>query len=132
MQQSEHLDLAAEALEAVYAEVMGGFPTLACSLLLNLSPSFLSTSGSRHEPMEVSMNAHSIFATGGFPYQTRFVLVNDRVPRTDRKCALCGKIVEECYVRDARTRLIYCDTQCLPGRVDMTKSVVIDCARKVS
>jgi hypothetical protein len=62
------------------------------------------------------MNTYSIFATGEFPYQTRFVLVNDRVLRTARKCALCGNIVERGYVRGARTRLIYCDTQCLPKR----------------
>jgi hypothetical protein len=68
------------------------------------------------EPMEVSMTTHSIFAKGEFPYQTRFVLVNDRIPRTAKKCALCGNFVERGYVRDARTRLIYCDTQCLPKR----------------
>jgi hypothetical protein len=78
------------------------------------------------------MNTQSIFATGEFLYQTRFVLVNDRVPRTGRKCALCGNIVEKGYVRDARTRLIYCDTQCLSRGADTTKSVVIDYARKVS
>jgi len=78
------------------------------------------------------MNAHSIFATGGFPHQTRFVLVNDRVPRADRRCALCGDLVEKGYVRDARTRLIYCDTKYLPRRVDVTKSIINDCARKVS
>jgi hypothetical protein len=77
------------------------------------------------------MNTHRIFATSEFLQQTRYVLVNDRVPRTDRKCALCGNIVEKGYVRDARTRLVYCDTQCLPGG-DMTKSIINDCARKVS
>jgi hypothetical protein len=78
------------------------------------------------------MNTQSSFDTGGFPHQTRFVLVNDRVPRTGRKCALCGNIVEKGYVRDAITRLIYCDTQCLSRRANTTKSVVIDYARKVS
>jgi hypothetical protein len=78
------------------------------------------------------MNTQSSFGTGGFPHQTRFVLVNDRVPRTGRKCALCGNIVEKGYVRDARTRLIYCDTECLPRRVDITKSLINDSARKVS
>jgi hypothetical protein len=78
------------------------------------------------------MNTHPIFATGGFLQQTRFVLVNDRVPRKDTKCALCGNIVEKGYVRDAITRLIYCDTQCLPGGAGMTKSIINDCARKVS
>jgi hypothetical protein len=78
------------------------------------------------------MNVNPTFATRGFPHQTRFVLVNDRVPRTDRQCALCGNIVEKGYVRDARTRLIYCNTQCLPRRPDMTKSIINDCASKVS
>jgi hypothetical protein len=32
-----------------------------------------------------------------------------------RRCAFCGGIIEKGYVRDARTRLTYCDTQCLPG-----------------
>jgi hypothetical protein len=35
-------------------------------------------------------------------------------------------------IRDAGTRLIYCDTQCLPRGVDMTKSIINDCAREVS
>jgi len=78
------------------------------------------------------MNANLTFATGGFPHQTRFILVNDRVPRTDRQCALCGNTVDNGYVRDARTRQIYCDTQCLPGRADVTRSIIDNCARKVS
>jgi hypothetical protein len=70
-----------------------------------------STSGSSgSESMDASMNT---FDKGGFARQTRFVLVNDRVPRTGRKCELCGNIVEKGYVRDARTRLIYCDAECL-------------------
>jgi hypothetical protein len=82
--------------------------------------------------MEVDMNINRTFATGGFSRHTMFIFVNDRVPRTDRKCALCGNIVEKGYVRDARTRLIYCDTQCLPERSDMSKSIINDCARNVS
>jgi hypothetical protein len=46
---------------------------------------------------------------------TRFVLVNNRVPRMGGNCALCGGIVEQGYVRDSQTRLIYCDTQCFAG-----------------
>src|SRR5260370_5731861 len=44
-----------------------------------------------------------------------FVLVNDRVPRTDQRCALCSRIVDKGYVRDLQTRLIYCDILCLLG-----------------
>jgi hypothetical protein len=84
------------------------------------------------EPMEVSMKTHPIFATAGFTHQTRFVLVNDRVPRIGGKCALCGNIIEKGYVRDARTRLIYCDMQCLPERSELTTAIINDCGRKVS
>jgi hypothetical protein len=72
------------------------------------------------------------FAADRLPYRTRFVLVNDRVPRTDGHCALCGGIVEQGYVRDSQTRLIYCDPQCFAGGSHMTKSRIIDCGRKVS
>jgi hypothetical protein len=65
--------------------------------------------------MEVDMNANLTFATDGFLHRTRFVLVNDRVPRTDGHCALC-----------------YCDTQCFPGEADMVMPVIKNRARKVS
>jgi hypothetical protein len=82
--------------------------------------------------MEVDVNANLTFARGGFLHRTRFVLVNDRVPRTDGHCALCGQIIEKGYVRDSRARLIYCDTQCFPGGVDMATPPIKDRARKVS
>ena len=61
------------------------------------------------------MSTNPSFAVDRLPYRTRFVLVNNRVPRTVEHCALCGEIVEKGYVRDSRTRLIYCDTQCFAG-----------------
>ena len=64
------------------------------------------------------MNANLTFATDGFLHRTRFVIVNDRVPRTDGHCALCGRIIEKGYVRDSQTRLVYCDTQCFQGGAD--------------
>jgi hypothetical protein len=82
--------------------------------------------------MEVDMNANLTFDTGGFLRRTRFVLVNDRVPRTNGHCALCGGIIEKGYVRDSQTRLIYCDTQCFPGESDMAMPVIKNHARKVS
>jgi hypothetical protein len=82
--------------------------------------------------MEVDVNANLTFVRGGFLHRTRFVLVNDRVPRTDGHCALCGSILEKGYVRDSQTRLIYCDTQCLPGGAVMVMPVIKDRARKVS
>jgi hypothetical protein len=82
--------------------------------------------------MEVDMNANLTFATGGFLHRTRYVLVNDRVPRTDGHCALCCRIIEKGYVRDSQTRLIYCDTQCFPGEADMAMPVIKNLTRKVS
>jgi hypothetical protein len=61
------------------------------------------------------MSANVTLTTGGFPHRTRFVLVNCRVPRDDQHCALCGGVIKNGYVRDVRTRLVYCDTQCLAG-----------------
>jgi hypothetical protein len=72
------------------------------------------------------------FATGGLLHKRRFVIVNDRVPRTEQHCALCGGIVENSYVRDSQTRLIYCDTQCLAGGARMALPIVKNCGRKVS
>ena len=59
------------------------------------------------------MSTYLAFATERFPQAIRFVLVNDR--RTDQQCALCGGLIEKGYVRDSRTRLIYCDAQCFAG-----------------
>jgi hypothetical protein len=47
--------------------------------------------------------------------RTRFILVNDRLPRTDERCAMCGGILEKGYIRDSLTRLIYCGTRCFAG-----------------
>jgi hypothetical protein len=82
--------------------------------------------------MEVVMNANLTFAAGGFLHRTRFVLVNDRIPRADGHCALCGRIIEQGYVPDSQTRLIYCDTQCFPGGADKAMPVIKNRARKVS
>jgi hypothetical protein len=73
-------------------------------LLLHLSPSLASRIAlderiKRPRNIEVDLNANLTFATGGFLHRTRFVLVNDRVPRTDGHCALCGRIIEKGYVR---------------------------------
>jgi hypothetical protein len=82
--------------------------------------------------MEVDMNVNLTFATGGFLDRTRFVLVNDRVPRTDGHCALCRRIIEKGYVRDSQTRFIYCDTQCFAGYAKWKWLAVSNPARKVS
>jgi hypothetical protein len=36
------------------------------------------------------MSTNLTFATCGFSQGIRFVLVNNRVPRTDERCALCA------------------------------------------
>jgi hypothetical protein len=59
-------------------------------------------------------------------------LLDDRVPRTDQRCALCSRIVDKGYVRDSQTRLIYCDTRCLLGGSHMTMSPLNGRSRKVS
>jgi hypothetical protein len=76
------------------------------------------------------MGAYLSFATDRFPQAIRFVLVNNRVPRTAQQCALCGDLIEKGYVRDSRTRLIYCDAQCFAGWV--AASVVSARGRKAS
>jgi hypothetical protein len=43
--------------------------------------------------MDMSTNPN--FVAVQLPYRIRFVLVNNRVPRTDQCCALCGEIVEK-------------------------------------
>jgi len=63
---------------------------------------------------DLAMSNNLTFATGRFPQRTRFVIVNNRMPRTGGHCAFCGGIIEKGYVRDTRTALTYCDTQCLP------------------
>jgi hypothetical protein len=61
------------------------------------------------------VSANLSLFTCGLPHATRFVLVNDCVPRNDEHCALCGGTIEKGYIRDFKTRLIYCDTQCFAG-----------------
>jgi hypothetical protein len=61
------------------------------------------------------MSADLTLAADGLPPAIRFVLVNNRVPRTDQHCALCGGLIEKGYVRDSRTRVICCGVQCFAG-----------------
>jgi len=48
-----------------------------------------------------------------FPTHIRFVVVNNRVPRADALCALCGTKIEQAYVHELQTHFLYCDAQCL-------------------
>ena len=45
------------------------------------------------------MSTDLTFAIDRFP-SIRFVLVNNRIPRMNRHCALCGDVIEKGYVRD--------------------------------
>ena len=79
-----------------------------------------------------NMSNDLTLATNRFPRAIRFVLVNNRVPRTDQHCALCGGLLEKGYVRDSQTRLIYCDTQCFPGRAYEAAPVIKHRGRRAS
>jgi hypothetical protein len=72
------------------------------------------------------------FVAGRSRRSIRFVLVNNRVPRTEQHCALCGGVLENGYVRDSQTRLIYCDTQCFAGWAYETALVIKNRGRKAS
>jgi hypothetical protein len=78
-----------------------------------------------------NMSTDPTFATGKFPQAIRFVLVNNRVPRTDH-CALYGGLIEKGYVRVSQIRLTYCDTQCFAAWADGAAPVVKNRARKAS
>ena len=67
-----------------------------------------------------------------FPSRTKFVLVNDRVPRTDAYCALCCEPIEQGYVRETQTRLLYCDVQCFAGHEKLAMLSLEKRARQVS
>ena len=69
-------------------------------------------------------------SASGFPRWIRFVLVNGRASRADAECALCGIKIENGYVREPQTRVLYCDTQCFVGHAIAIKNQVRK--RKVS
>jgi hypothetical protein len=77
------------------------------------------------------MSTDLTFASGS-SRAIRFVLVNNRIPRMDQHCALCGGLIEKGYVRNSQTQLIYCDTQCFGGWTRMATPVVKNRGRKVS
>jgi hypothetical protein len=61
----------------------------------------------------------------------RFVVVNDRVPRANANCTMCGGNVERGYVRDPQTRMVYCDAQCFTELEQMASPATVEHARKV-
>jgi hypothetical protein len=79
------------------------------------------------------MNANPTSASRtGSPPRPRFVLVNERVPRTDANCALCGAKIERTYVRELQTRLVYCDARCFAGHGKTSMAGLWSRARRVS
>ncbi len=66
------------------------------------------------------------------PDGMRFVLVNDRVPRSAANCALCCKNIEQGYVRELQTGLVYCNPQCFSGHKRIALFAAEDRPRKVS
>lgn len=51
----------------------------------------------------------------------RFVLVNDRTPRTDEHCAFCGTMIQAGYVHDYHTSSLFCDNRCFSGHTRMAR-----------
>ena len=47
------------------------------------------------ERARCNMNTDLNYATGKFSRTIRFVLVNNRVPRSDQHCALCNRLMEK-------------------------------------
>lgn len=62
----------------------------------------------------------------------KFVLVNDRTPRTDSYCALCCEKIGESYVREIGTRLLYCCAKHYTGHVNVAVLALEHHARSVS
>jgi hypothetical protein len=79
-----------------------------------------------------NMSTDLSYTTVRFSRAIRFVVVNNRVPRTDQHCALCGCLLEKGYIRDSQTRLIYCDTRCFGGWAHEAAPVSKTRGRKVS
>ena len=62
----------------------------------------------------------------------RFVLVNERSPRAETCCAVCCTKIGRGYVRDAQTRLLYCDARCFAEHEWMSRPARTRDARRVS
>jgi hypothetical protein len=86
-----------------------------------------------HEAMEPPMSTALNLATkAAAPGRTRFVLVNHRVPRSDANCSLCGKKIEQGYVRKLQTGLVYCNPQCFSRQEKLALFAIEDRTRKAS
>ena len=66
------------------------------------------------------------------PALTRFILVNERIPRENACCASCCGRIERGYVRDPHTRLVFCDAVCFAAHEKKALPVTVQPARRVS
>jgi len=78
------------------------------------------------------MNTKPSAGPTSFPARARFVLVRDRVPRTDGNCAHCCAKIESGYVREPQTRLVYCNLTCFADHGKTATSVLVNHARRAS
>jgi hypothetical protein len=60
----------------------------------------------------------------------RFVLVNERIPRSQADCATCRARIERGYVRDPQTRDVYCNPACFGEHERMSMPAIV--TRRVS
>lgn len=62
----------------------------------------------------------------------RFVLVNHRAPKKEAWCALCCEKIDDLYLREIDTGLIYCSHLCYRGHVEVAVLALEYHAREVS
>ena len=67
-----------------------------------------------------------------FSARARFILVRDRVPRIDANCARCAAKIENGYVRQPQTRLVFCDLACFTGHGKISITALVNRARRAS
>jgi hypothetical protein len=87
----------------------------------------------RPKLMEFLMNTKLARAgIQGLPRQIRYVVVNHRMPRADPRCVLCGRDLQQGYVRDLETSRPYCDPCCLAGHATIKRRSIEYLERKAS
>jgi len=62
----------------------------------------------------------------------RFILVNDRTPRSDADCALCCAKITGGYVREINTKFCYCSRDCFLRHSKLGQLVLEHHARAAS
>jgi hypothetical protein len=69
---------------------------------------------------------------GGRSDMLRFILVNDRTPRSDAHCALCCTKLTGSYFREISTRFCYCSRGCFLSHSRLGQLVIEHRAKAVS